>query len=264
MLNQIKFFIVTAASGILAHFGLWAILRMGNKGETGGAGASAAASGASTSSGEKTFTQDDVNNLIARERKTIQEKYNNYDDLVKYKTEQENLAKQREEQNLEQKQEYDKLKQGWESEKKSYTDRINELQNSINNEKINNAITNEVIRQNAFPEATSLIRSLAKLNEDGSVVIHGKNDQGILTDLDVEVGVKQFLKEKPFLVKANQNGGAGTSAAGDNSGGAGQLGGNQGDLGDQLQQARAMGDFEKVNKIKAQIRAKMGGATLLK
>ena len=245
--------------GVVANLGMLSILNLNNKGEAGGdggdGGASSGDGGQGGASGANTFSQDDVNNIVAREVKKVQERFGDYTELKKFKEEQENLSKQREEQDLEKKQEYDRLKEGWMSKEKEYQSKLNDAQVALNNERINNSLYNEVMKNNGYEDAVKLVREQARLTEDGKIVIKGKNQQGVDDDLDVAEGVKQFLKDRPYLVKATGQGGANTSGAGE-TGGEGGQGGDSGDLADQMINAKNRGDVKEYRRLKDQIRSK--------
>lgn len=254
--------------GVLTHQVMFGVLhsghrRLDNRGEAGDGGTG---EGASANSGSETpantFTQEDVNNIVAREVKKIQEKFGDYGELAKYKTEQEQLAKQREEKDLESRQEYEKLKTTWSQTENQYKQQLLEKDTALNNEKINNALVNEAYKQNAFPDTAKLVRELAQLNADGKVVIKGKNEVGVETDLSVEEGLKQFLKERPYLVKDSSQGGSGTPPQGA-QGGEGNANSNSGDLADQMINARSRGDQKEVKRIKEMIRAKHNTGAIL-
>lgn len=237
--------------GVLGHIGLFTLLRS----KVGEVNPNPPADPPpNTTTAGNTFTQDDVNNIVKRETAKVLEKFGDYNDLVKFKQEQMTAAQQREEQDLEKKQEYEKLKEGWSKTEQEYKSKIDQANAALTNERIGNALTNEVFKNGGFPDAAKLVREHARLTDDGKIVIHGKNEQGVETDLSVEEGVKQFLKERPYLVKDSSQAGGGTPP---NNGGAGQSNSNPtGDLGDQLMNARMRGDVKEVNRIKSEIRAK--------
>ena len=204
------------------------------------------------------FTQEDVNNLIAKTRKETLEKFSDYEDLRKFKTEHEKSLEAQTQAELEKQKEYEKLKEGWTSKEREYQNKLNEATSQLTNERINNSLVNEVMKQNAFPEAAKLIRDNV-VYADGKITIKGRNEQGIETDLSIEEGVKQFLKERPYLVKANTGGGAGTGAGSETGG----VANPNTSLGEQLLQARKSGDSKRAMEIKAQMRAKLNSGVLI-
>lgn len=207
----------------------------------------------SQNQGDAKFSQSEVDRIVQDRINRERQKYGDYEDLIKFKQEHEKNTSLQEQKLLEEKQEYDKLKQGWGTEKDQLNQKINELNLKIQSSEITSKLQVETLKQNAYPAAVDLVKSLAKMNEDGNITIRGKDANGIDTDLTVEEGMKQFLKENPYLVKGSGQGGAGTGNPG------GQGGGDQGTgepLHVQLQNAMAVGDRKKITELKAQIRAK--------
>jgi len=71
--------------------------------------------------------------------------------------------------------------------------------------------------------------------------------------LPLSEGVKGFLKERPYLVRASGTGGTGTSSSNNDGRSASS---DQGDLADEMLKARQSGDFKKLTEIKNRIRMK--------
>lgn len=199
---------------------------------------------------EKFIPQADVDRIVQDRLARERAKYSDYEDLSKKVKEYEQHREQLSQQELEKKQEYDKLKDAWSKKENEYQSVINKTKSEIQEERVNNRLTNEILKVNAYPEAAQLLRSLTKYNDDGSVTIRGKDANGIDADLPIEQGVAQFLRERPYLVKGSGQGGAGTSS------GTGQSGQVQQNLSQLLQDAMAVGDRKQVQEIKAKIRAK--------
>ena len=89
---MIKLFLL----GLLSNLGLLSILhsRAGEAGDGDGSSGDDGGKGGGDGAGKvNTFTQEDVNNIVARETKKVMEKYGDYGELVKFKQEQENLTK---------------------------------------------------------------------------------------------------------------------------------------------------------------------------
>ena len=209
---------------------------------------------------EPKFTQADLDRHIQERLNRDRAKYADYDTLrqkaVDYEKQQETLKQQ----DLERKQEYDKIKQSWEQKETEYKTMLDKTRGEVQSERLNNTLNQAILQKNAYPDAAQLLRSLAKYNEDGTITIRGKDANGMDTDLPVEKGVEQFLKERPYLVKGSQTSGAGTATAG-NAGGTQEV-----DLLSQLQNARAVGDNKRANEIKLKLRAKhaaMGATGIL-
>jgi hypothetical protein len=206
---------------------------------------------------EPKFTQADLDRHIQERLNRDRAKYADYDTLrqkaVDYEKQQETLKQQ----DLERKQEYDKIKQSWEQKETEYKTMLDKTRGEVQSERLNNTLNQAILQKNAYPDAAQLLRSLAKYNEDGTITIRGKDANGMDTDLPVDKGVEQFLRERPYLVKGSQTSGAGTATAG-NAGGQQEI-----DLGRQLQHAMAVGDRKTINEIKSKIRARhtAGGIT---
>jgi len=207
---------------------------------------------------EPKFTQQDldkhIQDRLARER----QKYQDYEDLKKFRDEHETLAQQQQQKELEARKEYDTLKQKWDEEKKQYTTILSQKDQEVQNMKIHNSLYNEAMKNSAYPDAVDLIKSQAFVDKDGSIKIKGRDSNGMETNLSVEEGVKQFLDQKPYLVKSQGRSGAGTGSAV-------LPGSNQGDrnLAEELQQAMQSGDRKRVAEIKQTIRSKHSSFTKL-
>lgn len=200
---------------------------------------------------EPKFTQQDldkhIQDRLARER----QKYQDYDDLKKFREEHETLAQQQQQKELEARKEYDTLKQKWDAEKNQYTTLLSQKDQEVQNMKIHNSLYNEAMKNSAYPDAVDLIKGNTFVDKDGSIKIKGRDSNGMETSLSVEDGVKQFLEQKPYLVKAQGRSGAGTGSAV-------LPGQSQGDrnLAEELQQAMNSGDRKKANEVKQLIKQK--------
>ena len=193
------------------------------------------------------FTQADIDRIVQDRLTRDRAKYSDYDDLVKFKQEHEKNKTVQEQQQLEEQKQYEKLKEGWQQKENEYQSKLSEATKTIQSERVNNALNQEILKQNAYPEAVTLLKSMAKYNDDGSIVIRGKDANGMESDLTIEQGVEQFLKEKPYLVRGSGQGGAGTGGAGGSGENNNQ---NAQDLGKQLQDAMAVGDRKLINELK--------------
>lgn len=199
---------------------------------------------------EPTFTQADLDRIVQERLNRDRAKFADYDDLRRKAVEFEKQQEQLKQMDLEKKQEYDKAKQVWEQKENEYKTKLDQTRQEIQLERINNALNQGVLQKNAYPEAATLLRQMAKYNDDGTITLRGKDANGMETELPVEVGIEQFLKERPYLVRGAQATGAGTASAG-------QAGGQvQVNLGQELQNAMAAGDRKKAAEISAKIRAK--------
>jgi len=220
----------------------------------------------------KTFTQEQVDQLIAEKTKSVltqdkvdaivqdrlareKAKYADYDDLRKFRTDHEKQLEQVTQKELEAKKEYEKLKEGWLTKEKEYSGIISKKDSEITDMRISSALMGEIAKQNAYPDETlALIKSQAVIDKDGNVIIKGKDKNGIEVTNSVEEGIKQFLTIRPHLVKANKPGGGGTAIGTISGAGVGED--DLDSLNNQLQQAMLSGDSKK----KIELRAKIGAA----
>lgn len=204
--------------------------------------------------GKRFVSQDKVNDVAAFERKKATEKFSDYEDLKKRVAEIDKAKTESENKEMEAKKEYEKLKESWQGKEKEYQKIVSEKEQGIRDMRIMGALNEEIIKQNAHADTVKLIRESASIDDKGNITIKGKDANGMDKELPVADGVKAFLKERPYLVKAGGQGGSGTPPGGGNPGGNGN--GNQPDLADQLMAARRAGDFKKVLELKNQIRQK--------
>lgn len=200
---------------------------------------------------EKIYSKSDLDRIVQDRLARDRQKYSDYEDLRKQVDEFNKQKDQINQQDLERKQEYDKIKKGWEDKETQYKTQIDQVRSELYGERINNALAGEIMKRNAYGDAVQLIKPMAKYNDDGTITIRGKDANGIETDLPVDKGVEQFLKDRPYFVKGSGQGGGGTGSGT----GAGH-GGEEANLSKQLQDAMAVGDRQKVNDLKKQIREK--------
>lgn len=201
--------------------------------------------------GATTFTQAEVDRIVQDRLNRDRAKYADYEDLRNKVTEFEKHKEALTQQELEAKKEYEKLKDGWAQKENEYKTKLSEATIQLQGERINNALTNEILKKNAYPDAVALLRPMVKYNADGTMTISGKDANGMTSDIPLEQGVEQFLKDRPYLVKGSGQGGGGTGG----STGQGGTGEGQKDLGKLLQDAMRGGDRKSINDIKARIRA---------
>lgn len=202
---------------------------------------------------DKTFTQTDVDTIVqervARERK----KYADYEDLRKFKDshEQENEAARTKA--LEEQKKYDELKKGWEDKENKYKAGLAEKEQQINSLKIDHALNAELAKLNAYPDAAAILKPMITLSADGTPQMKGKDQVGNEVAIPIADGIKKFLEERSYLIKANnQPGGGGTPPAG-HGGGGGEGEVKLEDLNNQLAKAQATNDYKKAQEIKGKI-----------
>ena len=223
---------------------------------------------------DKTFTQAEVDSLIADKTKDtltqdkvdaiVQDrlarekaKFADYDDLRKFKTEHEKQLDTAKTKELEAQKEYEKLKEGWTKKEQEFQGVISKKDSEITDMKVGSSLMTEIVKQNAYAEEVmSLIKSQAVFNpQDGSIRIKSKDANGMEILNSVEEGIKQFLTQRPHLVKATKPGGGGTPSGGP-GGGAGASDLNT--LNAELQSAMISGDRKKVDETKLKISALQG------
>lgn len=207
----------------------------------------------------KTYSEGDVERIVQdRLNRDRRDKYLDYEDLKKKANEFDKHLEKSNQQELEAKKEYEKLKEGWAKKEGEYQTLLNQTKAEVQSERVSNALNQQILQKNAYPEAAQLLKAATKYHEDGTITIRGKDANGMETDLPIDKGVEQFLKDRPYLVKGSAKGGAGTGNAGD----VGTSSTDQ-NLSQQLQNAMAVGDRKSINDIKARIRAKhAGGGTV--
>lgn len=205
------------------------------------------------------LTQDKVDAIVQERLAREKAKYANYDDLVKFKSEHEKQLDAVKTKELEAQKEYEKLKEGWTKKEQDYQGIITKKDSEIIDMKTGNALMTEVVKQNAYAEETlALIKSQAVFNpQDGSVKIKGRDTNGVEVLHSVEEGIKQFLTQRPHLVRAARPGGGGTPP-GTPPGGGGAGVEDLNSLNAELQQAMNQGDRKRINEIKLKMSAIQG------
>ena len=204
---------------------------------------------------ETKFSQADVDRIVQERLNRDRAKFADYEDLRKKASEYEAQQEKLQQMDLEKKQEYDKLKEGWAQKENEYKSMLEKTRSEVQTERVNNALNQAILQKNAYPEASQLLRGMTKYNDDGTITIRGKDANGMDTDLPIEQGVEQFLKDRPYLVKGSTGSGAGTATAG-NAGSSG----TDANLAEQLQNAMAVGDRKAVQELKTKIRMKHSSA----
>lgn len=201
---------------------------------------------------EKLIPQSQLNKIVQERIAREREKFADYDELKKFRSEYEQKNQLEEQKKLEEQQRYNELKSQWEQKESQYKTLLTEKEQAIVESKVTNSLSSEVLKQNAYPEAIDLLKGQA-VYKDGKVFISGLDANGMATELSVEDGVKQFLSQRPYLVKVSSSKGSGTPPLGQ-GGTAGTA--QQENLAFELQKAINAGDRAKVNQIKLQIQEK--------
>lgn len=198
------------------------------------------------------FTQQDVDRIVQDRLARERAKFQDYEDLVRFKSEHQKQAEAQQQKALEEQKEYEKIKEQYESKIGQLTDIVSKKDSAIRDLHISTALTGEITKQNGYlDEALAMLKSQTVLTEDGKVMVKGKDSNGIDTQLSIKDGVEQFLKQRPYLVKASASQGSGMGSTGaPQSPGSGMT---LNDLNSQLYEAHSRGDYKKAAEIKKQI-----------
>ena len=203
---------------------------------------------------DKKFTQTDLDAIVQERLARERNKYKDYDDLKKFKDEHEKNTEAAQTKALEDQKKYEELKKGWTEKEGNYKIGLTEKDKQINSLKISHALTNELTKLNAYPEAVTILQGMVSLSEDGTPQMDGVDGVGNKIKIPLADGVKKFLEERPYLVKANnQGGGGGNTPPAGSGGGQGEGEVKLADLNTQYLQAVNTKDFKKAQEIKAKM-----------
>jgi hypothetical protein len=143
-----------------------------------------------TTEESKTFSQDEVNTLIAERLKREKKKYEDYGDLKTKATEYEKLIEERELAELNEKERLEKIAQKHEEEKQTLAQQLTDLQQAVQKERVTNEFIKVATSHNiAYIDDALKLADLSAVNvgEDGAI-------EGI------EDVIKQLVDNKPFLL----------------------------------------------------------------
>ena len=158
-----------------------------------------------------TMTQKEMDFVVESRLKREREKFADYDDLKKFKTEREKQEDLKNQKELEDAKKYDDAKKGYETQIGQHKELITKKDQEIVDLRIIHALTNEISKQNGYTEETiALLRANTVLDAAGNVIIKGKDANNIDTQLPASEGVKKFLEARPYLVKSTHRPGGGT------------------------------------------------------
>ena len=232
------------------HLGMFSIL-FNNRGEAG------AGDPPPPPPPEKKFTQEDMDRTIGERIGRERAKYSGYDDLVKYKSDNESKLEVNDQKNKEERQEYDQLKKDWNVKEENFNKAIDEGKKKYADLRIDNALSVAINANNAYPEASHSLRNLVVIGEDGIPKMKIKDEIGNDAYLDLTEGVKKFLVDKQYLVKGAAVNGSGTPPA-SGGGGAGDPGGLD-EWNAQLMklQGKNLGNSKEGKELKAKIAASL-------
>lgn len=191
-----------------------------------------------------------VQDRLARERA----KFSDYEDLKKFKSEYEKNLDAKAQQELEARKEYEKLKEGWTKKEQEYAGVISKKESEITDMKISGSLMTEIMKQNAYPEETmALLKQQAIFDKEGNIRIKGRDANGLEVMHSVEEGLKQFLTNRPHLVKVNQKAGGGTGAG--STTGAAVAGEDLTTLNEKLAEAQTKGDYKLARELAIKVKA---------
>lgn len=204
-------------------------------------------------------TQEELDRTVGYRINEIKQKYSNYDDLVKFKSEHEKNLEAATQKELEAKKEYEKLKEGWTKKEQDYSSIISKKDMEITDMRVGSSLMTEIVKQNAYAEETmALIKSQAVIDKEGNIRIKGRDANGLEVLHSVEEGIKNFLTQRPHLVKVTQKAGGGTGA-GRTDAGAGAGVDDLNLFNAEMLSAQNRGDRKKVTELKAKMGALLAG-----
>lgn len=236
--------------------------RLNNRGETDPNAGKGGDKGVTFSDEQQAFMNKVIDQKYASWKKEETTKYHDYDDLVKFKQENQKAQDAKAQQELENAKKYDEAKKGYETKITELSQALSKKDQAIADLNISHTLTNEIVRQNGYTEETlALVRGNAVLNADGNIIIKSKDANGVDISVSVTEGVKKVLEARPYLVKSTHKQGAGTGAGGGETGGAGR-GAGQGandlmTLNSQLQDAIRNGDYTEKTRLTKEIKSAM-------
>ena len=160
-----------------------------------------------TQTENKTFNQDQVNNIISQRLEAEKKKYETQ--LAEIKKKEEEALKEKELKEAKSKQEIEKLMQQRIAEKES---EILKYKTEIKKERIDNSVLSVASKMNAVnpQQVVDLLKSEIKLNDDNRTEVLDKNsnirynERGEL--LTIEERVKEFLDANPHFSQGSKSG----------------------------------------------------------
>lgn len=203
-----------------------------------------------------TEQQDFVNNLLANQKRSVEQKFGNYEELAKFKQEHDQKEEQNKQKQLEEAKKYDELKKGWEGKEGEYKGIISKKDLEIQGMRINHALSNEINKQNGYvEESLNLLRDNVVIDANGNALFKSKDANGIESQIPIAEGVKKFLEQRPYLVRSTHKPGSGAASNAGAEGQGGAAGGadDLNSLNQQLYEAANRGDRKSVNEIKTKI-----------
>lgn len=227
---------------------------LNNRGEA-GAGGDDGKGKAGSGDPEKKFTQQQLDHEIGERLARERSKYQDYEDLKKFRDEHSKQIEQQKQADLERQKDYEKAKENYENKIKEMSGVIGQKDSQLKDLTISHTLSSELSSQNAYlEESLALLKTRAVFDTDGSIKIKGKDSNGLDSLMPVTDGVKQFLTQRPHLVKATSKPGAGVGGGtGASHSGAG--GETLAELNVEYQKAYYAGDMKKAAELKAKMKA---------
>lgn len=193
---------------------------------------------------------------VARER----DRFGDYEDLKKFKTEFETKESQKQQDELIKQKKFEEAENTYKTKINEYGQIVSKKDSEIQDLKISHALSNEVNANNGYvEESIALLKGNVVMDAAGNIKVKGKDTNGIDVEMSLTDGVKKFLEQKPHLVKSTHTSGAGTGAGNGSGAGAGAGSGQGEDLNSlnaQLAQAMKGTDL----KLRSELRGKISKA----
>lgn len=201
---------------------------------------------------EKKFSQADLDRVVQDRLERERKKYGDYDDLKKFKDDHEKNADAQKQKELEDQKKYEELKKGWSDKETNYQKIIADKETENKNLKIDHALSVEISSQNLYPEAKDVLRTQVTLDKDGMPKMKGKDQYGAETLISLADGIKEFAKQKPYLVRGSANSGGG-SPPNPNGNGGGDVTLELAELNSKFLQAVQSGNRKEAEALKVKI-----------
>jgi hypothetical protein len=202
---------------------------------------------------DKGLSQDAVNAIVQERLSREREKFKDYDDLVKFKSEHQKQVDAQTQKDLETRKEYDKAKEVYETKIKELSGVVSTKDQSILDMRVGYSLTNELSKANAYVEEATALLKTQVISQEGSLFIKGKDANNLDVNLTLEEGVKQFLAKRPHLVKAQARLGAGTTGAASGDGTAASGADDLMTLNEEYLKAHTSGDHKRARELKVKI-----------
>jgi hypothetical protein len=208
--------------------------------------------GAGAGGDVKTFTQEQINVIVQDRLSREREKFSDYEDLKKFRTEHEKKLDETKQKELEAAKQYEELKKGWDEKENKYKSALSDKDTAIKGLKIDHSLSREIATQNAYPEVLDVLKNQVFIGDDGAAYMKGRDQVGNEINISLTDGVKKFLEARPHLVKGNTGAGGGTAAAA--AAGAAGAGETLEELNEALVQAKASGNVVEAKKVSEKIK----------